>query len=229
MNSFASLQTRVALPFSPSTEDLYARVFDAILDQRIDTTSRFTEESLAQMFGARRSDIRGVLTQLSHQQVIVLRSNHRPRVALLDAEQVRQTLHARRLTEITLVRLACQQLRPRALQRLAELIDSERHCSARGTSIRLSGEFHSGLAEMAGNSPLAHFLGSLVTITSLAIAQFEAQLEGVCVWQAHQRILDAVARQDATMAEALLSAHLDHVQAVLMNSAPLLSKNSVAG
>ena len=229
MNSFASLQTRVALPFPASTEDVYSRVFDAILDQRIDTTSRFTEESLAQMFGARRSDIRGVLTQLSHQQVIVLRSNHRPRVALLDAEQVRQTLHARRLTEITLVRLACQQHRPLALQRLGELIDRERHCTERGTSIRLSGEFHSGLAEMAGNSPLAHFLGSLVTITSLAIAQFEAPLEGDCLWQVHQRILDAVARQDAATAEALLSAHLDHVQAVLMNSAPIFSKNSVAG
>ena len=117
MNSFASPQTLVcpALFLAPA-DDLYSRVFDAILEQRIHAASRFTEESLAQMFGARRSDIRGVLTRLSHQQIIVLRANHRPRVAALDVEQTRQTLHARRLTEITLVRLACQQPLPARLE-----------------------------------------------------------------------------------------------------------------
>ena len=134
MNSFASPQIFTALPFSrtdtgkPSADDLYSRIFDAILEQRIHAASRFTEDSLAQMFSARRSDIRGVLTQLSHQQIIILRTNHRPRVAAPDAEQTRQTLHARRLTEITLVRLACQQPRPQDLQRLRDLIESERQC-----------------------------------------------------------------------------------------------------
>ncbi|MFP3540996.1 GntR family transcriptional regulator, partial [Pseudomonas sp. SIMBA_044] len=108
MNSFASPQTLVALPFPNREENLYSRVFDAILEQRLDAGSRFTEESLAQVFNARRGDIRGVLTRLAHQQIIVLRANHRPRVAALNVEQVRQTLHARRLAEITLVRLACQ-------------------------------------------------------------------------------------------------------------------------
>ncbi|MGF6204701.1 DNA-binding GntR family transcriptional regulator [Pseudomonas frederiksbergensis] len=62
MNSFASAPTLSALPFPQRADDLYSRIFDAILEQRIDTASRFTEESLAQMFSARRSDIRGVLT-----------------------------------------------------------------------------------------------------------------------------------------------------------------------
>jgi DNA-binding GntR family transcriptional regulator len=84
MNSFASAQTLTALPFPHRVDDLYTRVFDAILEQRIDATSRFTEESLAQMFSARRSEIRGVLTRLSHEQIVVLRANHRPRVAALD-------------------------------------------------------------------------------------------------------------------------------------------------
>lgn len=42
MNSFASPQTLVALPFAPAVEDLYSRVLDAILEQRLHTTSRFT-------------------------------------------------------------------------------------------------------------------------------------------------------------------------------------------
>ncbi len=226
MNSFASPQTLTALPFAPA-EDLYSRVFDAILEQRIEATSRFTEESLAQMFNVRRSDIRGVLTRLSHEHVIVLRANHRPRVAAPDAELTRQTLHARRLTELTLVRLACQ--RPQALQPLRELIESERQCTARGPAIRLSGEFHLRLAQMAGNAPLAHFLGSLVPLTSLAIAQFYAQPLGYCDWQVHQGILDAVERRDSVMAVKLLGRHLDHLEAVLLNPTPIFSQNRVAG
>ena len=229
MNSFASVQTLVALPFATPTDDLYSRVFDAILEQRIDAASRFTEESLAQMFGVRRSDIRGVLTQLSHQQIIVLRTHHRPRVAVLDREQVRQTLHARRLTETTVVRLACQQPHPQHLKHLRTLIDSERLCTRRGAAIQLAGEFHLQLAEMAGNAPLAHFLGSLVPLTSLAIAQFDMPEEGYCEWQVHEDIVNAVERGDAVTAEVLLSRHLDHLEVVLLNSQPISRQHRVAG
>ena len=238
MNSFASPQILTALPFprtntgKPSADDLYSRIFDAILEQRIHAASRFTEDSLAQMFSARRSDIRSALTQLSHQQIIILRTNHRPRVAAADVEQTRQTLHARRLTELTLVRLACQQPRPQDLNRLRDLIDSERRClerDQRGPAIRLSGEFHLQLAEMAGNAPLAHFLGSLVPLTSLAIAQFDAQAEGYCVWQAHEGILDAVERGDARKAETLLSRHLDLLEETLLNTVSVSSQNRVTG
>ncbi len=235
MNSFASPQIFTALAFSrtdtgkPPADDLYSRLFDAILEQRIHAASRFTEDSLAQMFSARRSDIRGVLTQLSHQQIIVLRTNHRPRVAAPDAEQIRQTLHARRLTESTLVRLACQQPRPQDLKRLRALIDSERQCTARGSAIRLSGEFHLQLAEMAGNAPLAHFLGTLVPLTSLAIAQVDAQVGDDCAWLAHTEIVDAVEHGDATAAERLMTHHLDNLEEALLNSGSVISQNRVAG
>ena len=229
MNRFATPKTLVALPFSPLAEDLYSRVFDAILEQRLHAASRFTEESLAQQFGARRSEIRGVLTQLCHQQVIVLRTQHRPRVALLDSEQTRQTLHARRLTETMVVRLACQQSRPQDLNRLRGLMDGERRCTARGAAIRLAGMFHLQLAEMAGNAPLTHFLGSLVPLTSLAIAQFDAPVEGYCDWRVHSGILDAVERGDSLKAVSLLSEQLDDLEEILLNSGPRQSQNRVAG
>lgn len=229
MNSFASPQTLVALPFCAPTDDLYSRVFDAILEQRIDAGSRFTEDSLARMFNVRRSDIRGVLTQLSHQQIIVLRTHHRPRVAMLDSEHIRQTLHARRLAETTVVRLACQQPCAQDLKRLRAMLESERQCTTRGSAIRLAGAFHLQLAEMAGNAPLAHFLGSLVPLTSLAIAQFDVPLKGYCDWQMHERILDQVERGDAVKAVKLLSRHLDSLEQTLLNSGPGLSRNRAAG
>ncbi|MCK1792491.1 GntR family transcriptional regulator [Pseudomonas violetae] len=229
MNSFASPQTLAALPYTLPMNDLYARVFDAILDQRINAGSRFTEDSLTQMFGARRSDIRGVLGCLSHQQIIILRANHRPRVAVLDREQIQQTLHARRLTETTLVQLACQNGGRQDFERLRALIEQEQGCTEQGRAIRLSGEFHLQLAEMAGNAPLAHFLGSLVPLTSLAIAQQEAHPGDSCEWTVHEAIVNAVERGDAVAAQALLNQHLDHLDAVLLNSQPNSRKNRAVG
>lgn len=218
MNSIASPQTLATLPVRPSVDDLYSRLLDAIFEQRIHSASRFTEESLAQMFGARRSDVRDVLTRLSHQHIILLRANHRPRVAELDAEQVRQALHARRLAEIMLVRLACQRPCAQDLKQLRALLDNERQCAERGPAIRLSGEFHLQLAKMAGNAPLAHFLESLVPLTSLAIAQLDLQPQDYCAGQVHIEMVDAVEGGNAATAVMLMNRHMDHLEQTLLNT-----------
>jgi DNA-binding GntR family transcriptional regulator len=230
MNSLATSshnrQMSTALPFSrlhAPVDDLYPRLFDAILEQRLDAASRFTEDSLKQMFGVSRADVRRVLTQLSHEQVIVLRSNHRPRVAAPDTEQTRQTLHARRLTENTLVRLACQHAQPDDLKRLRALIERERQAvdkNRRAAAIRLSGEFHLQLAKMAGNAPLAHFLSSLVPLTSLVIARSECQTHSCCAWHEHLALVEAVERGDASRAGMLMNRHLDHLEQTLLGSEP---------
>ncbi|MBX8471100.1 GntR family transcriptional regulator [Pseudomonas sp. RIT778] len=228
MNSLATPShprpTSAALPFSrlhAPVDDLYPRLFDAILEQRIDAASRFTEESLKQMFGVSRADVRRVLTQLSHEQIIVLRANHRPRVAAPDAEQTRQALHARRLAENTLVRLACQHAQAEDLKRLRALIERERQAvdkDRRGAAIRLSGEFHLQVAKMARNAPLAHFLGTLVPLTSLAIARCTEITHSCCGWQDHARIVEAIERDDAAEAVSLMNRHLDHLEQALLVS-----------
>ncbi len=227
MNSLAtpshSRQTSAALPFSrlqTPVDELYPRLFDAILEQRLDAASRFTEESLKHMFGVSRADVRRALTQLSHEQIIVLRANHRPRIAAPDAEQTRQALHARRLAENTLVRLACQHAQAEDLKRLRALIEHERQAvdkDRRGAAIRLSGEFHLQLAKMAGNAPLAHFLGTLVPLTSLAIARCIESTHSCCGWQDHARIVEAIERDDAAEAVSLMNCHLDHLEQTILS------------
>ena len=216
-NSTALLVSRLGTP----TEDLYPRLFDAILEQRIDEDSRFTEDTLQAMFSAGRADVRRVLTQLSHEQIVVLRANHRPRVAAPDRELIRQTLHARRLAEHTLVRLACQRPQPDDLKCLRTLIEREKRAieqARRGAAIRLSGEFHLQLARMAGNLPLAHFLRSLVPLTSLAIARSHFSTQSCCAWQEHLALVEVVERGDVSKAGMLMDRHLDHLEQTLLGS-----------
>lgn len=226
MNSFASAShaQSTALPFSrlhTPVEDLYPRVFDAILERRIDEGSRFTEDSLKALFSASRAEVRRVLTQLSHEQIVVLRANHRPRVAAPDRELVRQTLHARRLAENTLVRLACQRPQPDDLKCLRTLIEREKRAieqDRRGAAIRLSGEFHLQLARMAGNAPLAHFLRSLVPLTSLAIARSQCSTQSCCAWPEHLALVEVVERGEVSKAGMLMNRHLDHLEQTLLGT-----------
>lgn len=200
---------------SLSVDEIYPQIFDAILEQRITPTSRFSEESLGQVFGVSRSIIRHVLARLSHQQVIILRLNHRPQVAAPDTDYTQQILHARRLTETTLIKLACQKATSDQLKYLRKLIAEERECmerDQRGKAIRLCGEFHLQLAEMAGNTPLTQFLGSLVPVTSLAIAQYEERDCSFGAWQEHAAIVDAVESCDVVTAVRLMNEHLDHLE-----------------
>ncbi|MCP1472819.1 DNA-binding GntR family transcriptional regulator [Pseudomonas koreensis] len=196
-------------------------MFDAILEQRIDEHSRFTEDSLKAMFSASRADVRRVLAQLAHEQIVLLRANHRPRVAAPDRELIRQTLHARRLAESTLVRLACQRPRADELKCLRTLIEREKRAveqDRRGAAIRLSGEFHLQLARMAGNLPLAHFLRSLVPLTSLAIARSDCQTHSCCAWQEHLALVEAVERGDVPKAGMLMNQHLDDLEQALVGA-----------
>jgi DNA-binding GntR family transcriptional regulator len=241
MNSFATPQynreTSTPLPFSrvhdkqPLAEDLYSRMFDAILDQRIAPASRFTEESLGQMFGASRSPVRQVLIRLSHEQVVVLRPNHRPQVAAPSFEHTRQILHARRLTETTLIELACQQNQPDALTVLRKRIEEHRQyleAGQRGPAIRLSGEFHLQLAKMAGNAPLANFLGSLVPQSSLAIAQHAASAQIDCSWQRHAAIVDALECTDTRSAVHLMTQLLVELEQRLASAQQNAQASAVA-
>ena len=199
----------------PSVEDLYPRLFDAILEQRIVPTSRFTEEGLAQEFGVSRSVLRRVLARLAEQQVIILRPNLRAQVAAPDAEQVKHILQARRLMEVTVVQLACVQASPGQVRRLRELVARQRACveqGQQGPAIRLYGEFHLLLAAIAGNRPLAQFLNSLVPLTSLVIAR-QGAFTGA--WLEQAEIVEAVARRDAGTAAGLMSRYLDHLESKL--------------
>lgn len=203
----------------PSADEIYPQLFDAILEQRIAPASRFTEESLGELFGVSRSVIRRVLAKLSQQHVIILRPNQRAQVAAPDAQQTRQILEARRMTEMTVVQLACAQATAAQVRQLRELIARERDCierDQRGPAIRLSGEFHLQLAAIAGNGPLVQFLNRLVPLTSLVIAHYETTACTYCTWQQHKVIVEAVEQRDGTAAVALMTQHLDHLESTLL-------------
>ena len=81
--------------------------------------------------------------------------------------------------------------------------------------IRLSGEFHTLLAELAGNSALARSMRELCMLTCLTNFLYDAPTAQSCRDDEHQMIIDAVAKKDRGRAEKIMLEHLDHIEGSL--------------
>ena len=201
-----------------TSDTIYAHMFDAILEHRLAPGTKLSEEALGEIFGVSRTIIRRELSQLAHEGVVSIRPNRGAMVASPSVEEARQILYARRLVERASTELAVQHATEEQIDELREMVTEEHDCFARGdrgAGIRLSGEFHLKLAEAANNAPFVGFQRSLVSQTSLIIAQYEKGTRSHCSYDEHNQLLDAISARDTDKAVSLMMHHMDHIDAKL--------------
>ncbi len=195
---------------------VYEHIFDAILEQRLAPGTKLSEESLGEIFGVSRTIIRRALARLGYEQVVVLRPNKGAMVASPSIEEARQIVYARRVVEKAVTELVCEQADATQIEQLKQLVRDEQACferGDRGAGIRMSGEFHLVMAEIAQNPPLLSFQRSLVSLSSLIIAQYEKSGDhSHCSYDEHFELIDALAQRDKEKAVALMMHHLDHIE-----------------
>ncbi|MGP0174617.1 GntR family transcriptional regulator [Pseudomonas sp. NCHU5208] len=213
-------QPRASKGTRSGTQDdiVYVHIFDAILEQRLAPGTKLSEEALGEIFGVSRTIIRRALSRLAHEGVVLLRPNRGAVVASPSVEEARQTFYARRLVERAITELAVKHASAEQLNELRQMVREERDSFARGdrgAGIRLSGEFHLKLAEAAGNAPLVSFQRSLVSQTSLIIAQYENGNRSHCSYDEHNELIDAVEARDVDKAVELMMHHMDHIDSKL--------------
>jgi DNA-binding GntR family transcriptional regulator len=213
-------QPRPAKTVRSGTQDdmVYTYVFEAILEQRLAPGTKLSEEALGEIFGVSRTIIRRALSRLGHEGVVLLRPNRGAVVASPSVEEARQVFFARRMVEKAITELAVQHATVEQLAQLRQMVNDERDSFSRGdrgAGIRLSGEFHLQLAVAAKNAPLISFQRSLVSQTSLIIAQYETSNRTHCSWDEHAELIDAIESRDAARAVQLMMHHMDHIDSQL--------------
>ena len=196
-------------------EHVYQRVFDAILEQRLAPGTRLNEEELAQIFSVSRTVIRKALLRLSHDGVVETRKNKGTTLASVTPEEARSVFEARRVTEAAIIRLACQKFTAEDAEALRGLIGQElaaQSAGDNGKALRLSGEFHFKIADIAANPLLANFSRNLVSRISLIVAQFESPGAPLCNLQdEHASLVSAMEAHDEDLAESLMLEHIQHI------------------
>jgi DNA-binding GntR family transcriptional regulator len=139
-------------------------------------------------------------------------------VAKPTPRQAHDVFEARRLIEPALLRRLIVTLTPERVARLRQHqeleVDARRREDKRAI-VRLSGEFHTLLADLAGNSALARSMRELSMLTCLIIFLYDAPTATSCRADEHSEIIDAIAKRDAPRAERLMLEHLAHIESSL--------------
>lgn len=196
-------------------DEIYDRIYVAILEHRLHPGTKLVEERLAKIFGASRARIRDVLSRLAHEQIVELFPQRGAFVAKPSIEQALDVFEARRLIEPAVLRRLIGMLTPERLARLRQHHSLEQDARRRDDQrsiVRLSGEFHTLLADLAGNSALARQMRELSTLTCLIIVLYDAPTASSCLADEHAEIVEAISARDAERAEALMLEHLEHIE-----------------
>ena len=198
-----------------SVEAIAEKISTAILEHRLAPGTKLGEDRLANIFGTRRAKVREVLARLAHEQIVELVPQRGAHVAKPTIEQARDVFEARRLIEPGVLRRLVGTIDDFKMQRLRRHLELEADARQRNDAravVRLSGEFHLLLAELAGNSALARTMRELSTLTCLIISLYDAPTATSCRADEHEEIVEAIKRNDAKRAETLMLHHLDHIQ-----------------
>ena len=205
---------RAAKP--PSEDAIHERVMAAIFEHRLPPGTKLGEDRLAGIFGVSRARIRQVLPRLARDGVVHLEPNRGAFVAKPTIQQARDVFEARRVVEPAIVQWLLQKPNRRALvTRLRQHVNAERRARAANdvrAIVRMSGEFHILLAEMAGNALLARTMRELATLTCLIIALYDKPSMPHCLGDEHAAIVNALAIGDGKRLSQLMIEHLNHVE-----------------
>jgi DNA-binding GntR family transcriptional regulator len=201
-----------------SVDEIYEKIYIAILEHRLHPGTKLGEERMADIFGVSRARVREVLARLAHEQIVELYPQRGAFVAKPTTEQARDVFEARRLIEPAVLRRLIDTLSADKIARLRQHQELEADARLRNDKravIRLSGEFHTLAAELAGNSALSRSMRELCMLTCLTIFLYDAPTAQSCRHDEHGMIIDAVAKKDRAKAEKLMLDHLDHIEGSL--------------
>lgn len=125
-----------------ANDDIYEKIYIAILEHRLHPGTKLGEERLAKIFNVSRARVREVLTRLAHEQIIDLYPQRGAFVAKPSPEQAIDVFDARRLIEPAMLRRLIATLtpdkvaRPRRHQELE--LDALRRDMAKAENLMLS-------------------------------------------------------------------------------------------
>lgn len=211
-------QDETGFSSEPDENLIVERIYRAVMEQRLAPNTKLSEARLCETFGVGRMRVRRALLLLSSQGIIDLQSNRGAYVACPDKSEANDVFAARMLIEPPLVRQLAQDRTEMNLALLTDHIaleDAARRENQRTEIIRLSGEFHTKLAQATGNKFISRMMRELVTRTSLIVGLFGSSENASCPEDEHTHILQAIQARDPERAEQLLVSHLEHIQSGL--------------
>jgi len=194
-------------------DTIYEALFRAILAQELLPGTKLSEESIGALFSVSRTIVRAALNRLHTESLVEFRQNRGAFVASTTPDEARQVFEARTTIEREIFAKLATVITDKQIAALEHHHEKEHKVSAQdnAAAILLSGEFHLLAASMAGNEVLAGFLKSLISRTSLILAQHSTHIESDCSVDEHSKVLNALRSRDSNASAAAIVEHLQQV------------------
>lgn len=197
-------------------ERVYTAVSKALLSGKLRPGTPLRERALAEALGCTRGAVRKVLARLGSEKRLVLEHNRGAFVPNPSIEDMRGTYRARRIVEAGLVTTLFGQLAREQVATLRKHVQAEQKAFKEGRredAVRLAGDFHLLLAQMAGSEELLSYIGRLIANTELYKALYDSAEAASCAPREHEQIIDALtAGKSLDKALAVALEHLDELE-----------------
>ena len=186
----------------------------AIIEQALPPGTKLPEDELGLRFGMSRTLVREVLAQLQGEGLVDAPPRRTATTAKPTLDQAREIFEIRKMLEREVVHLVIAKWQPQFGADLEGHVRAEEAARQAGdarVSIRLAGEFHTRLGEMAGNTLLRRYLSEVVSRCSLILALYGRPHSADCAVSEHREIVAALRGRDADAATAVMDHHLGAV------------------
>lgn len=197
---------------------IYRAVINAVMSHRLPPGTHLGEADFCELYQVSRTTVRKALLRLAHEHIIELRPNRGAVVASPTPEQARDIFAARRAIEREIIPLVIRNATASSIGQIRAALaaeDQARRSGDRAAWIRLGGEFHLLLAQLAGNQVLQRYMAELVSRCSLIIALYEPLGASMCENDEHQDLASLIEQGKVQQATQLIEHHLLEIEARL--------------
>jgi DNA-binding GntR family transcriptional regulator len=197
-------------------ERVYAAVSKALLSGKLRPGTPLRERALAEALGCTRGAVRKVLARLGSEKRLVLEHNRGAFVPNPSIDDMRGIYRARRIVEAGLITTLFGTLAREQVAALRKHVQAEQKAFREGRredAIRLAGDFHLLLAQMAGSDELLSYIQRLISNTELYKALYDSAEAASCAPREHEQIIDALTTgKSLDKALAVAMEHLDELE-----------------
>jgi DNA-binding GntR family transcriptional regulator len=196
-------------------ERIYASISCALLEGRLRPGAQLVERDLAAAFGCTRGALRKVLARLGFEGKLVLEANRGAFVPSPSEADVREVYRARQIVEAGIVAVLCGALSAQHKRMLKAHVASEKKALKAGRvdeQVRLAGQFHVLLTQLAGGAQLQGFVAQLVAKTELYKALYDPSKGTTCSADEHAHLIEALESGELAAALDAMREHLSELE-----------------
>ncbi|TPK32489.1 GntR family transcriptional regulator [Mesorhizobium sp. B2-5-4] len=210
-------------------DEIYETVVRAILDRALDPGTKLPEDVFCSHYGVSRTIVRVAIHRLQQDRLVELQRNKGCFVLVPDRKEAMDILEARKAIEPYVVRRLVASASDADLLSLQQHVDKEDdayHRNDQREALRLSGQFHLLLSNIADNKVVEATLLNLVCRSALVIATY-SDVTACCKAHDHRHLVELLRARDANAAVEQMERHLSDIERDLFQDKAVEEKPSL--